>query len=153
MVIPKSESKAVKAVFSDPEFDNWTEDEAADAIIEALNQVRENTKRFVVVANLKWDGDPNFYLWAAGPFNTENQANACGMTFAADPATLRGRGRWRTVPILSPTAKPARTAWDTVRPTTEPCCSLHHGFIQEDTGRWTWMRPTEGVHHWRKGGW
>jgi hypothetical protein len=151
LAIPASEVKAVVAVFNDPEFDELTERDVAERIIAALNQVRENTKRFVVVANLKWPDHEMFHMWAAGPFNTVNQANAVGETFATDPFTKRGNGRWKAVPILSPTSKPSRTAWDVIRPDPEPCCSMHHGYIKDDTERWTWMKAPEGADHWKIG--
>jgi hypothetical protein len=149
-MIPRAEVKAVLSVFGSPEYEDLDETQAAEQIIAALNQVRENAKRFVVVANLKWPGDEMFHLWATGPFNTENQANAVGETFAVDPATRRGTGRWRAVPILSPAAKPARSAWDTIRPDPKPCCSLHHGWIKNDLDRWEWVRSDQ-VHE--KSGW
>jgi hypothetical protein len=144
MAIPASERKAVMSVFNSPDYEELEEAEAADRIIEALNQVRENTKRFVVVASLKWPEDPSYHMWAAGPFNTENMATAVGQTFAADPATMRGKGRWKAVPILSPTAKPSRTAWDIIKPTPVD----QFGWIKDDVGAWTWNNKLEGKVGW-----
>jgi len=149
--IPASEIKAVINVLNDPELDDWTVKEAAERIIESINEVREQTKRFVVVANLKWPGHDMFHLWATGPFNTELQAERVGETFTHDPFTKGGNGRWRAVPILSPSMKPSLTAWDTIRPPVEKCCSLHHGWIKDDTGQWTWFRAPEGAPHWKNG--
>jgi hypothetical protein len=153
-MIPKAEINAVTGVFSDSEYEDLTETEAAEKIIKALDEVREKSKRFVVVANLKWPGHQNFHLYASGPFNTELQAQRLGETFAADPYTKRGNGRWRTVPILAPKGA-SRTAWDLIRPDLHetPCCSLHHGWIKDDMDRWSWQKAPEGVEHWRKGGW
>lgn len=154
MAIPAGERNAVIKVFNSEEFDDWNEAEAADAIIEALNQVRENSKRFVVVANLQWPGSDKFDLVSAGPFNTANQANAVGVTFAADPVTQKGRGRWRTVPILSPAAKPARTLWGAIRESHEPdkCCSLHHGWLKDEAERWIWVKyDPDKAHSWKVG--
>ena len=151
MAVPAAERKAVIKIMESPEFEDYSMDEAANAIIEKLNEARESSKRFIVVANLKWDGDPNFYLWASGPFNTENQANAIGEKFSSDPATHRGHGRWRTVPILPPNAAGPRSAWESIRPKhDEACCSLHHGWIREDTGKWTWLRATDNTEHWKE---
>jgi hypothetical protein len=153
MPIPASERKAVLAVFSDPDYDMWLEEDAADRIIEAINAVRETAKRFVMVANLKYAGDADFHLWACGPFNTELQAQRMGERFASDPATGKGHARWRVVPILSPTAKAAAHAWESSSSKTHPCCSLHHGWLKDEIGNWTWLRPEGDVDHWRKGGW
>lgn len=151
MAVPASEIKAVLKVFDSPEFEDWDEKTAAENIVTAVNEVREASKRFVVVANLKWPHQDNYHMWACGPFNTENQANAMGERFAADPYTRRGEGRWKTVPILPPASNSSRTAWDTIRPPTVPCCSLHHGWVKDDLDRWTWHRPPEGAVHWKAG--
>jgi len=153
MAVPVKEINLVVKVLNDPEFDGWTEKDLATKIVEAINQERENTKRFVVVASLKWPHDDDHHMWAAGPFNTERQAEQVGEKFSHDPYTKRGEGRWKVVPILSPAVNPARTAWDTIRPAVsgEPCCSLHHGWIKDDLDRWTWLRPPGGADHWREG--
>jgi hypothetical protein len=155
MAIPAAERKALLKVMQSPEWDDYSEDEAADALIEALNEVREIAKRFVVVANLQWPSCPDFHLYASGPFNTERQAQAIGERFAADPATHRGNGRWRVVPILPPAVGSARVAWNKVKPEpTTPCCSLHHGWLKDELDQWTWVNYDENVEHWReKGGW
>jgi hypothetical protein len=154
-MIPAAERKAVLKVMQSSEWDDWTEEEAADQIIEALNEVRENAKRYVVVTNLQWPDCPDFHLFACGPFNTEKQAEAVGQRFAADPATHRGKGRWRVVPILPQRAGSARGAWDKVKPEpVKPCCSLHHGWLKDELDRWTWVRADENTEHWKaKGGW
>lgn len=154
-MIPANERKAVLAVFNDPEYETWEEADAADRIIEALNEAREATKRFVVVANLKWPDHEMYHMYAAGPFNTKLQAEKCGEGFVNDPATGRGNGRWKAVPILSGTGKAAsRTAWSEVAPNLkEPCCSLHHGMIKDDMDKWTWYKAEPNAQHWRKGGW
>jgi hypothetical protein len=131
------------------------DDEAAEAIIAKLNEVRENAKRFVVVANLQWPDCKDFHLFASGPFNTERQAEAVGMRFAADPATNRGKGRWRVVPILAPVTGAARLAWDQLRPPPQtPCCSLHHGRMRDEMGTWQWITAGPDTEHWtEKVGW
>lgn len=149
MVVPASEIKAVVNVFNSQEFDGFTEREAAERIIESINDVRESTRRFVVVANLRWPGHEMFHMYATGPFNTEIQANRVGETFVQDPFTKRGNGRWKTVPILSPNDKPSRTAWELIRPPAEPCCSFHHSWVKDDMQGWTWHRAPEGASHWK----
>jgi len=150
-VTPKAEIKAVVSVFDSEEFDMMDNEQAAEAIIAAINQEREKTKRFVVVASLKWPDHPDYHMWASGPFNTENQAAAVGQRFVNDPLTGRGNGRWKIVPILPPATNAARTAWDAVRPPIEECCSGHHGWLKDELDQWSWHRAPEGAPHWRYG--
>lgn len=152
---PPPEVKAVLKALQSTDWERMTEEEAAESIISALNEVRENSKRYVVMANLQWPDCPDFHLYAAGPFNTERQAQAVGERFANDPATHRGAGRWRIVPILAPQVGSARIAWSKVKPEpAQPCCSLHHGWLKDELDRWTWINMDENVEHWKeKGGW
>lgn len=152
---PSPEVKAIVAQLRSPDWELMDDDEAAESIISALNEIRETSKRYVVVANLQWPNCPDFHLFAAGPFNTERQAEAIGERFAADPATGRGRGRWRVVPILPPRIDSPKSAWLKVKPEpVKPCCSLHHGWLKDELGQWTWIRSTEETEHWKeKSGW
>jgi hypothetical protein len=152
---PAAERKAVMAFLASPQWERMDEEEAAEAIISALNMIREGTQRYVVVANLQWPDCPDFHLFASGPFNTEKQAEAIGQRFSADPATQRGKGRWRVVPILPPRLDSAKSAWSKVKPEpVTPCCSLHHGWLKDELGQMTWVKYDENKEHWReKAGW
>lgn len=152
---PSAEVKAVISQLRSPDWELMDDDEAAERIISALNEVRETSKRYIVVANLQWPDCPDFHLFAAGPFNTERQAQAIGERFAVDPATHRGRGRWRVVPILPPRVDSPKSAWSKVKPEpAQPCCSLHHGWLKDELDRWTWIYGDENTQHWKgKSGW
>jgi hypothetical protein len=155
MAIPKTEVNAILKIFQRAEEEAWDDVEEAEQIILALNEVREKSKKYVVVANLQWPDDKDFHLFAAGPFNTVNQAEAVGQRFAADPQTHKGKGRWRVVPILPPVGPSSKQAWDHVKPPERrPCCSLHHGWLKDEIGLWTWLKADPGTEHWKeKGGW
>lgn len=155
MAIPAAERKALLKLIQSGELVDLSDDDTVDRLIEALNEVRENSKRYIVVANLQWPNCPDFHLYAAGPFNTVRQAEAVGERFASDPATHRGRGRWRVVPILAPQVGSARVAWNKVKPEpVTPCCSLHHGWLKDELDQWTWVQADETTEHWKgKAGW
>ncbi|MFJ2176436.1 hypothetical protein ACIOHE_26535 [Streptomyces sp. NPDC087851] len=123
----KREIDAVEAILTDPENSSRTGAEVAEAVIEALDDVRSRTHRLAVVGQIGYGAQGTTHTVVLGPFSARGvldspekferateagtAARTAGQGLAWDARTGLGKGRFMLAPIFF---RP-RDAWDFFR--------------------------------------
>lgn len=138
-----AEIKAAVAVMSADHGDATLED-VAKLVIDALDNVRWNKDKWVMVARIKLPGG-QWHNFAMGPYSTLKQAQSAGESFMPNAFNYKRDGDcfFRAVPVVTND----KAAWEAVRPE-----HVHHqAYITESLKEWTpwsWARAVAERDGW-----
>lgn len=142
-----AEVNAVVDILEAPHEGASTKDVAL-LIIDALDNVRWNKDKWVMVARIKLPNG-HWHNFAMGPYTTIGQAQKAGEAFMPNAFTYKRDGDcfFRAVPVVTND----KTAWEAVRPEHATHLDLIKAEIKKSVGEWTpwsWARIVAGRDGW-----
>lgn len=78
-----SEVKPIVAILEDEEAEEWSVEEVADRIIDALDAVREKKSLYCVIARVSFDCGETWQFFVTGPYKTPGAARTKGESLLA----------------------------------------------------------------------